>query len=157
MNRRILTNGTRISRQKKYILRKKNPWKTKILHQKIPVVTEKDMNFRNRISRKMKIRGQPLRRKQIQLTHRQKDLRKRRHQQKHQCQQNHRFPHRHRQQFYLRRRFQNQFVNQFKSQQQAHQGKRKTRIRHYPTTRQNQQKRRIRKRKKNKHRRSMQK
>ena len=86
-----------------------------------------------------------------------KDLRKRRHQQKHQCQQNHRFPHRHRQQFYLRRRFQNQFVNQFKSQQQAHQGKRKTRIRHYPTTRQNQQKRRIRKRKKNKHRRSMQK
>lgn len=29
-----------------YILRKKIPWKTKILHQKIPVVTEKDMNFR---------------------------------------------------------------------------------------------------------------
>ena len=31
-------NGARISRQKKYILRKRNPWKTEILHQKIPVV-----------------------------------------------------------------------------------------------------------------------
>ena len=57
MNRRILRNGIRISRQKKYILRKKTLWKTEILQQKIPVAAKKDMNFRNRIFGKMKIRG----------------------------------------------------------------------------------------------------